>query len=67
MAELAWPRAICRATDSAVLTGIANPAAASLLYSSVVLMITTPGLTLVTMACSPPASGEAEQPGRAPR
>ena len=32
--ELAWPAAICRATDSAVLIGIANPAALLLLRLS---------------------------------
>jgi hypothetical protein len=38
-------------------------AAASLSYRGVVLMIAGPGLTLVTMACSPPDSWAAEEPG----
>jgi hypothetical protein len=37
--------------------------AASLSYRGVVLMIARPGLTLVTMACSPPDSWAAEEPG----
>src|SRR5579859_5406537 len=50
-------------TSPLELITIPVPAASSLLYCSVVLMITTPGFTLVTMACSPPARGAAEPAG----
>ena len=46
-------------TSPSALITMPVPAAASLLYCRAVLMITRPGLTLVTMACSPPASGAA--------
>ena len=50
-------------TSPAALTTMPVPAAASLLYCSAVLMITRPGLTLVTVACSPPVSGPDAEPG----
>ena len=50
-------------TSPLELITIPVPAARSLLYCSVVLMITTPGFTLVTMACSPPATGAAGPAG----
>ena len=54
--ELAWPPAICRATDSAVLIGIANPADACWSLAS---------LPAVSMPMTPPelASGPPESPG----
>ena len=50
-------------TSPPALITMPVPAAASLLYCSAVLMITRPGLTLVTMACSPPVSGPDAEPG----
>src|SRR5690242_12066978 len=50
-------------TSPSALITMPVPAAASLAYCSVVLMITRPGLTLVTMACSPPLSGADRAPG----
>ena len=55
-AELAWPPAICRATDSAMLIGIANPVDACWSF---------PSLPAVSMPITPAelASGPPESPG----
>jgi hypothetical protein len=50
-------------TSPSALITMPVPAAASSAYCSVVLMITRPGLTLVTMACSPPVGGADRAPG----
>ena len=50
-------------TSPLALITMPVPAAASLSYRGVVLMIARPGFTLVTVACSPPDSWAAEEPG----
>ena len=50
-------------TSPPALITMPVPAAASLSYRGVALVIARPGLTLVTMACSPPDSWAAEEPG----
>ena len=56
MVELAWPSAICRATDNAVLIGIAKPVDACWVF---------PSLPAVPIPITPAelASGPPESPG----